>query len=98
MEKQLEELSKACSIAEKAGVEMLKSHVKAYTRQDGSQVAEHEDSRSDTHHVDADFGAGMKAHMSGKPHFESPHKHSSPRGQKWLEGWKHQRDNENNKD
>lgn len=46
MEKQLEELNKACSIAEKAGVEMLKkSHISGYTRQDGSQVAEHEDSR-----------------------------------------------------
>lgn len=41
----IEELNKACSIAEKSAMGMLKSHIKQYTRQDGTVVQEHEDNR-----------------------------------------------------
>ena len=45
MGNQLEELGKACDQAAKVGVELLKSHVKQYTRADGTMVQEHDDSR-----------------------------------------------------
>lgn len=41
----IEELSKACSIAEASAMGLLKSSVKEYTRQDGTVVQAHEDSR-----------------------------------------------------
>jgi hypothetical protein len=45
MEQQLEQLSKAVAMAETSAMGLLKSHVKQYTRQDGTVVQEHEDSR-----------------------------------------------------
>jgi hypothetical protein len=45
MEQQLEQLSKACSIAEASALGLLKSHVSEYTRQDGTVVQAHDDSR-----------------------------------------------------
>jgi hypothetical protein len=45
MEQQLEQLSKACSIAEASALGLLKSHISEYTRQDGTVVQAHDDSR-----------------------------------------------------
>lgn len=50
MEQQLEQLSKACSIAEASAMGLLKSHVKGYTRADGTVVQEHDDSRKSAFH------------------------------------------------
>lgn len=50
MEQQLEQLNKAVSMAETSAMGLLKSHVKQYTRSDGTVVQEHEDSRPEGHH------------------------------------------------
>lgn len=42
----IEELNKACSIAEKSAIGLMKSSIKEYTRQDGTVVQAHEDSRT----------------------------------------------------
>ena len=39
------DLTKAIELAEKASEQLLKSHVKQYTRSDGTVVKEHDDSR-----------------------------------------------------
>lgn len=63
MQNQLEALSKAYSIAEKAGMNLLKkSHVSSYTRSDGTVVQEHEDSRQkheDFHDAASAFGKNL---------------------------------------
>jgi len=45
MEHQLEQLNKAVTLAEASALGLLKSHVKEYTRADGTVVQEHDDSR-----------------------------------------------------
>jgi len=69
MSNQLEELSKACDQAAKAGVELLKSHVKQYTRADGTMVQEHDDSR--TANAPKQFGESGHTREKDAPHNES---------------------------
>lgn len=60
---QIEALNKAAKIAEGAALALLKSHVKGYTRKDGTVVQGHEDSRQV--HKDVDRAIGdVKVHHS----------------------------------
>lgn len=51
------DLNKAIALAEKANEQLQKSHVKQYTRSDGTVVQEHEDSRQAAHQASAEAKA-----------------------------------------
>jgi len=85
MENQLEQLSKAVTLAEASAHGLLKSHVKGYTRTTASgatvQVQEHDDSRTAAHHTaeatTQRANKGSKdASKHSEMHMDAAHAHS----------------------
>jgi|GEM_PF-5811683 len=71
----IEDLYKACSIAEKSALSLMKSHISSYTRQDGTVVQEHEDSRQAKHsESDDDHEARFHKEFSDKMQWDEKHR------------------------